>query len=93
MTVTPLFLFYCVICRAVYVLCHTYTHAARYSLCLTLSSLSPPPSLLPLPPPSLQDKYKWTALMYASYRGRTAAVEAIVAAGPHVDHIRMTDVR
>ena len=47
-TVTPLFLFYCVICRAVYVLCHTYTHAARYSLCLTLSSFSPPP-FFPLP--------------------------------------------
>ena len=26
------------------------THAARYSLCLTFSFLSPPPSLLPLPP-------------------------------------------
>ena len=30
--------------------------------------------------------------MYASgYNGHTAAVEAIVAADPHVDHIRMTE--
>jgi hypothetical protein len=34
-----------------------------------------------------------TALMYASQNGHTAAAEAIVAADPHQDHIRMTEVR
>ena len=53
---------------------------------------NPRPSLLPLPPPSRQS-YKWTALIRASANGHTAAVEAIVAADPHPDHIRMTDVR
>ena len=91
--ITPLFLLYCVICRAVYVLCHMYTHAARCSLCLTLSSFSPSPPFF-LSPPSLQGgRYKETALMRASVNGHTAAVEAIVAADPDPDHIRMTDVR
>ena len=50
--------------------------------------------LVSLPPsPSLQDGYQNTALMYATLRGFTAAVEAIVAADPHPDHIRMTNVR
>jgi ankyrin repeat protein len=31
--------------------------------------------------------------MYASEYGHTAAVKAIVAADPHPDHIRMTEVR
>ena len=89
---TPLFLLYRITRRAVYLPCHTHTHAARCSLCLTLSSLSPPPSLL-LHPPSLQGEYERTALMNASLRGHTAAAKAIVAADPHPDHIRMTDVR
>ena len=56
-----------------------------------LFSLPLPPFFLP--PPSLQVGDKFTALINASYYGHTAAVEAIVAADPHPDHIRMTDVR
>ena len=40
-----------------------------------------------------QGENERTALMFASWKGHTAAVEAIVAADPHVDHIRMTNVR
>ena len=53
-------------------------------------------SILPLfsPPPSLQGgDDKETALICASMLGYTAAVEAIVAADPDPDHIRMTNVR
>ena len=84
--------------RIVYVLCHTHIHAARCSVYLT-SLLSLPLPLFFLPSPSLQgkDKYvynsKYTALMQATVWGHTAAVEAIVAADPHPDHIRMTEVR
>jgi hypothetical protein len=61
---------------------------------LFLPRLALPPSLLPLPPPSLQGgDYKYTALIWATIKGHTAAVEAIVAADPHPDHIRMTEVR
>ena len=93
MTVTPLFLFYCVICRAVYVLCHTYTHTQRGIVYVLPSLLSLPLPPFFLSPPSLQDWSKFTALIYASMKGHTAAVKAIVAADPHWDHIRMTDVR
>ena len=94
MTVTPLFLFYCVICRAVYVLCHTYTHTQRDIVYVLPSLLSLPLPLFFLPPSSHQGGYnKYTALMWASDQGHTAAVEAIVAADPHPDHIRMTQVR
>jgi hypothetical protein len=48
---TPVFLLYCMTRRAVYVLCHTYTHAAQCSLCLTFSSLSPPLPPFFSPPP------------------------------------------
>ena len=56
-----------------------------FSLSPSLSSSSPPPSP--------QGGGKYTALIKASAYGHTAAVKAIVAADPHPDHIRMTQVR
>ena len=88
--------------RIVYVLCHTHIQAARCSVYLT-SLLSLPLPLFFLPSPSLQGKDKYglglvgresTALMYASIYSTVdvCSVEAIVAADPHPDHIRMTGV-
>ena len=48
---TPVFLLYCMTRRAVYVLCHTYTHAARYSVYLILTSFRSPSLPSPSPPP------------------------------------------
>jgi hypothetical protein len=86
-TVSPVVLSMCSATR-------THTQRDIVSILPLTSSISPS---LPFPPPSLQATgmfgNKDTALMVASYNGHTAAVEAIVAADPHPDHIRMTNVR
>ena len=72
----------------------TRTHTQRNVVYVLPSLLYLPLSLPSSPlPPSLQNRNKNTALMKASVKGYTAAAEAIVAADPHPDHIRMTDVR
>ena len=61
----------------------SYTHT-QLTNTISLSSL--------ISSPFVQDDHGstgYTVLMMASYTGFTAAVEAIVAADPHPDHIRM----